>query len=99
MRAGHRQIGARLRRDSNYMDNGFGSLLIWASFGFCMGSFFGVGCALAVMYTIYRNGYRRGVQDSLLDVKPERYAEALKYLQKYRRAEMATGKAADRFHL
>ncbi|HEY5056346.1 MAG TPA: hypothetical protein VII58_09310 [Acidobacteriaceae bacterium] len=81
------------------MDNGFGSLLVWASFGFCMGSFFGVGCALAVMYTIYRNGYRRAVQDSLVDVKPERYAEALQYLHKYRRVEMASGKAAGRFRL
>jgi hypothetical protein len=79
------------------MDNGFGSLLIWASCGFCLGSFFGVGCALAVMYTIYRNGYRRGVQDSLLDEKPERHAEALKYLHKYRREEMASGKAGGLF--
>jgi len=81
------------------MDSAFRDVMLWASFGFCMGSFFGVGCGLAVMYTIYMSGYRRAVQDSLLDVKSERYAKALQYLQKYRRAEMATGKASGRFRL
>jgi hypothetical protein len=77
----------------------FGDLLVWASFGFCMGSGFGVGCALAVMYTINRNGYRRGVQDSFAEAKPQRFEDAVRYLWKYRKTEMESGKAAGRFPL
>jgi hypothetical protein len=65
--------------------------------GWFLGFGFGVGCALAVMYTLYRNGYRRAVQDSLLEAKPERYAEAVHYLNKYRSAELAAGRPAGRF--
>lgn len=52
-----------------------------AIFGFFCGIFFGVGCALAVMYSIYLGGYRAAVRDSLLDVPPERYRRALDKLQ------------------
>jgi hypothetical protein len=45
----------------------------WASvFGFFLGFAFGVGCALAVMYSIYMGGYRAAVRDSLLPCPPER---------------------------
>jgi hypothetical protein len=40
-------------------------------FGFA----FGVGCALAVMHSIYMGGYRRAVADSLCDPPPPRYLE------------------------
>ena len=42
-----------------------------------MGFGFGVGCALAVMYSIYMGGYRAAVRDSQLQTPPERYAKAL----------------------
>jgi hypothetical protein len=45
--------------------------------GFFLGFAFGVGCALAVMYSIYMGGYRAAVRDSRLPVPPERYARAL----------------------
>jgi hypothetical protein len=45
--------------------------------GIFIGFAFGVGCALAVMYTIYTNGYKTGVADSLAEQKPKRYFEAL----------------------
>ena len=45
----------------------------WGSiFGFFLGFAFGVGCALAVMYSIYMGGYRAAVKDSLRAVPPER---------------------------
>jgi hypothetical protein len=40
--------------------------------GFSLGFAFGVGCALAVMYSIYMGGYRAAIKDSLLAVPPER---------------------------
>jgi hypothetical protein len=48
-----------------------------ALIGFFMGFGFGVGCALAVMYSIYMGGYRAAVRDSQLPAPPGRYAKAL----------------------
>jgi hypothetical protein len=50
----------------------------WPSvIGFFFGFAFGVGCALAVMYSIYMGGYRAAVRDSQLPEPPERYSRAL----------------------
>ena len=50
----------------------------WAvAIGWFFGFFFGVGCALAVMYSIYLGGYRAAVKDSQLNPLPERYTRAL----------------------
>ncbi len=46
-------------------------------FGLILGFMFGVGCAAAVMYTIYMGGYRKGVEDGLGEPKTERYSKAL----------------------
>jgi hypothetical protein len=46
----------------------FSSLLIGVFLGFV----FGVGCALAVMYSIYMGGYRAAVRDAQLPSPPER---------------------------
>jgi hypothetical protein len=48
-----------------------------AILGVFLGFGFGVGCALAVMYSIYIGGYRAAVKDSLLPTQPERYVKAL----------------------
>lgn len=47
-----------------------------AAIGFFLGFGFGVGCALAVMYSIYMGGYRAAIRDSQLVVLPERYSKA-----------------------
>ena len=47
-----------------------------ALLGFFLGFAFGIGCALAVMYSIYNGGYRAAVRDSLLDPPPERLRQA-----------------------
>jgi hypothetical protein len=45
------------------------SIMIGLFFGFA----FGVGCALAVMYTIWTGGYKRAVEHSLMTDPPERF--------------------------
>lgn len=49
-----------------------------AGVGFFLGFAFGVGCALAVMYSIYLGGYRAAIRDSRLQEPPERYQNAMK---------------------
>lgn len=43
-----------------------------AIIGFFLGFAFGVGCALAVMHSIYMGGYRAAVKDATLSAPPER---------------------------
>ncbi len=47
-----------------------------ALIGVFLGFAFGVGCALAVMYSIYNGGYRKAVEESLMAVQPERFLRA-----------------------
>jgi len=48
-----------------------------ALIGLACGFFWGIGCSLAILYSIYLGGYRRGIEDSMAEVKPERYRRAL----------------------
>jgi len=48
-----------------------------AVIGFFLGFAFGVGCALAVMYSIYMGGYRAAARDSQLEQAPKRWKDAL----------------------
>lgn len=57
------------------------SLAITSFIGFFMGFGFGVGCALAVMYSIYTGGYRKAMEDSLLPEKSKRYLNYLPKIQ------------------
>ncbi len=56
--------------------NFYGTTLI----GFFLGFAFGVGCALAVMYSIYMGGYRAAIKESRLAVPPDRYVRTLQKL-------------------
>ena len=47
-----------------------------ALIGFFLGFAFGVGCALAVLYSIYFGGYRAAIRDSLLPDPPPRFRKA-----------------------
>jgi hypothetical protein len=52
--------------------------LLWTSLlGAFFGFAFGVGCALAVMYSIYMGGYRAALKDSQADPPPARLTRAL----------------------
>lgn len=48
-----------------------------AVIGFFLGFGFGVGCALAVMYSIYMGGYRTAVMEMLMKPRPERFDQAV----------------------
>ena len=52
--------------------------------GFFFGFFFGAGCALALMYSIYSGGYRKAIEDSLSEEKTERYRRWFAYVEKRR---------------
>ena len=56
-----------------------------ALIGLCIGFMWGIGCSLAILYSIYLGGYRRGIEDSLADQKPQRYRDALEKIRKRRR--------------
>jgi hypothetical protein len=51
----------------------FYNIMVGYFFGFALG----VGCALAVFYSIYSGGYRKAVQDSLQPQKSKRYLEEM----------------------
>ena len=53
-----------------------------AIIGFFFGFAFGVGCALAVMYSIYMGGYRAAIRDSRLPTPPDRYRQALEKISR-----------------
>lgn len=53
-----------------------------AMIGVFLGFVFGVGCALAVMYSIYAGGYRAAVRDSLMAEVPERWRKALEQVKR-----------------
>lgn len=50
---------------------------LWALFGLILGFMFGVGCAFAVLYTIYLGGYKKALEEGLLGGKSARYIESL----------------------
>jgi hypothetical protein len=52
------------------------SVSISIVFGFFLGFLFGVGCALAVMYSIYLGGYRAAIRDAQLPTPPQRLLKA-----------------------
>jgi hypothetical protein len=58
--------------------------------GLCFGFMFGTGCSLAILYSIYLGGYRKGVEDSIAAVKPRRYQYALEKIHARRAREAAT---------
>jgi hypothetical protein len=60
----------------------------FALIGFFLGFAFGVGCALAVMYSIYLGGYRAAVKDSILPEPPERFQKARAKALQSRAAEI-----------
>jgi hypothetical protein len=49
--------------------------------GLCLGFFWGIGCSLAILYSIYLGGYRKAIEDSQSPVKPKRYMRALEKIR------------------
>jgi hypothetical protein len=60
--------------------------------GLCIGFMWGIGCSLAILYSIYLGGYRKAVEDSVLPEKSKRWRETLKKVEE-RRAQADAGSA------
>jgi hypothetical protein len=56
-----------------------------ALIGLCIGFMWGIGCSFAILYSIYLGGYRKGVEDSLAQRKPDRYFRALEKIRQRRK--------------
>jgi hypothetical protein len=41
----------------------------------------GIGCSLAIIYSIYLAGYRKAIKDSLKTQKPARYTQIFEKVQ------------------
>ncbi|MGA2674772.1 MAG: hypothetical protein ABSE99_16265 [Terracidiphilus sp.] len=65
-----------------------------ALLGFCFGFLWGIGCTLAILYSIYLAGYRKAVKDSLKPVRPERFTQVLEKIQAKRARAKAKAAAA-----
>jgi hypothetical protein len=52
-----------------------------ALIGLCIGFMWGIGCSLAVLYSIFLGGYRKGVEDSLAPRKSVRHLKTLDRIQ------------------
>jgi hypothetical protein len=52
-----------------------------ALFGLCIGFMWGIGCSLAILYSIYLGGYRKGVEESLAPQKSKRFLQALEKIR------------------
>ena len=64
-----------------------------AVLGLILGFMWGIGCSLAIIYSIYLGGYRKAVEDSLAPTKSKRFRETLKKIEN-RRAQTASAAAA-----
>lgn len=60
-----------------------------ALIGLSVGFLWGIGCSLAILYSIYLGGYRKGVQDSLATNKSQRYLETVRKIEKRRAKKRA----------
>jgi hypothetical protein len=69
-----------------------GELSLYAVLGLCIGFMWGIGCSLAILYSIYLGGYRKGVEDSLASEKSERFRTALRRIEARRAKQTSTAK-------
>jgi len=66
-----------------------GELSLYAVLGLCIGFLWGIGCSLAILYSIYLGGYRKGVEDSLATEKSQRFRDALRKVEARRKQASA----------
>lgn len=69
-----------------------GELSLYAVLGLCIGFMWGIGCSLAILYSIYLGGYRKGVEDSLASEKSDRFRTALRRIQARRAKQVSAAK-------
>jgi hypothetical protein len=74
------RISAQERRNNrNSMQCTLLSILV----GYFIGCMFGVGCAAAVLHSIYIGGYRKAARDAMLDEKPPRFLKAVEFNRRH----------------
>jgi hypothetical protein len=56
--------------------------------GLCIGFLWGIGCSLAILYSIFLGGYRRAVRDSLAIEKPRRFQQAIQKIRARQKQEI-----------
>ena len=49
--------------------------------GLCIGFLWGIGCSLAILYSIYLGGYRKAVEDSQSPTKSKRWRQTLRKIE------------------
>ncbi len=64
-----------------------GELSLYAVVGLCIGFLWGIGCSLAILYSIYLGGYRKAVEESMADVKSDRFIRAMNRIKSRREAK------------
>ncbi len=64
-----------------------GELSLYAVVGLCIGFMWGIGCSLAILYSIYLGGYRKAVEESMAEVKTQRFLQAVKRINARREAK------------
>jgi hypothetical protein len=62
-----------------------------ALIGLCVGFLWGTGCSLAILYSIYLGGYRKAVEESMLEKKPARFLRALNKIKSNSDKSAASG--------
>lgn len=67
--------------------NAFGPAVV---LGLIFGFMWGIGCSLAIMYSIFLGGYRKAIRESLAQPQPARYIKAIENI-KAERAKKAAG--------
>lgn len=67
--------------------NAFGPAAV---LGLIFGFMWGIGCSLAILYSIFLGGYRKGIEDSMAEPKPERYRKALQKIEAKRDRKAAS---------
>jgi hypothetical protein len=73
-----------------------GQLSLYAVVGLCIGFMWGIGCSLAILYSIYLGGYRKAVEDSLASEKSQRFRTALRRIELRKAKHAATAATPSR---
>ena len=58
-----------------------------ALMGLCIGFLWGIGCSLAILYSIFLAGYRKAIEDSIAAEKPPRFRRMLDKIRQSKRDE------------
>ena len=72
------------------MPSGFGPAAV---LGLIFGFLWGIGCSLAILYSIFLGGYRKAIKESQQSPPPERYTRALAKVQAKKAKKTAASEA------